>query len=999
MASRAGNPNDAGRFGWLRRITSPSGNTRKSLARSKSTKQSKIEKEAQGSEQSDITDSGLENDTERRAITSTSQGSSSQRPNATDAVETPSAMFYAFSAGKQTIEVLQKFANSLPVPCANEALQVALLMMTTYEEVTELEEQIKNLNNRIAGLMLVMVDGLSGKPVDSISPETIRDIEKLGSDLQAIQKTLAKIRSQNRWLLVFFKDANREAVDACIERLNDALQSFSLMRHIRDGNALVEIQARLKSMDKTIVTIADQMNHIYVWMFENGPPQVVQPILVLEEMPVLGQLYGRDEVIKRIAQILVTKPRPRVGILGAGGTGKTSVAVAVMESELVGEKYQASHRFWVPCVGVTSLYTFLQVLSKSLGVDQSVGGPLKGIFDFLKSTQEPRLILLDNLETATSLPDVVTDGCQLSTERIIKQLAGIPHVSILVTIRSNTLPSDSIAWDLIHLEGVAREDARSIYTNICPSAADHPSLDDLLDALGNLPYAIMLMAMQAVNSFVEPDELLEGWRSLGTNSFSDDLKSKISRSIELSLERKEILGNQNTQLLLAILAQLPSGTSQKHLKWWAKAVGHIPSAIAPLNNTALITQRRDGGSSPSFFVLPVVQTYLHEQPLYNSPKIRKLVLEACTKFIVDHYPWPGEPNYKENMAALQFEKKNIQSILLGTTTEALLQAGSLNNIYNLFTVVLGFQACLAPRPSQELMSHALGILIATSSTLEKDEVLDFTAQFHYKMGAKSCSLDEYDKACELLESARSEFRQLGTSDGLKMAGEAALDLADVWKLSGKPGDEIERLLKEAQEDLKAHPKRFAYALSRLGSLYVQRSKIPEAMESLCRAKEALEEFGDSEDMVLTLISIAKCHAKQRENDKWLEVAQKAVQMSKSVGVVDGIYTTLGCLARYYIEIGSYDEALPILKEAWVLLEESGPSLANAIFLELTGYTYAMKGDMVGAKIAYEAATKQLGGLPATTHKAERLEACNQNLGEIAKKEGQEKTFARPVMYT
>ncbi|KAG8818483.1 hypothetical protein FRC19_010609 [Serendipita sp. 401] len=176
--------------------------------------------------------SGDKGDIIRPKISSARGSASSKRPAVSErtsaSVEPPSAGTYAFEAGKQTIEVLQRFANMLPVPCANEVLEVALLLMTTYEDVTVLEEQVKDLNNRIGSLMLVMVDGLSGKEATTISPDVVRDIEKLGGDLRATQKDLAKITSQSRWLLVFFKSANRATVDACLGRLNDALQSFNV---------------------------------------------------------------------------------------------------------------------------------------------------------------------------------------------------------------------------------------------------------------------------------------------------------------------------------------------------------------------------------------------------------------------------------------------------------------------------------------------------------------------------------------------------------------------------------------------------------------------------------------------------------------------------------------------------------------------------------------------------------------------------------------------------
>jgi hypothetical protein len=45
----------------------------------------------------------------------------------------PTAGTYAFEASKQTIEVIQKFGDALPIPCANQVLQIGLLLLTTYE--------------------------------------------------------------------------------------------------------------------------------------------------------------------------------------------------------------------------------------------------------------------------------------------------------------------------------------------------------------------------------------------------------------------------------------------------------------------------------------------------------------------------------------------------------------------------------------------------------------------------------------------------------------------------------------------------------------------------------------------------------------------------------------------------------------------------------------------------------------------------------------------------
>ena len=60
-------------------------------------------------------------------------------------VRPPAANDYALAAGKQTLQILQRFSNMLPIPCANEALELALLLMTTYEVRTGTHKCLEKL--------------------------------------------------------------------------------------------------------------------------------------------------------------------------------------------------------------------------------------------------------------------------------------------------------------------------------------------------------------------------------------------------------------------------------------------------------------------------------------------------------------------------------------------------------------------------------------------------------------------------------------------------------------------------------------------------------------------------------------------------------------------------------------------------------------------------------------------------------------------------------------
>ena len=49
--------------------------------------------------------------------------------------------------------------------------------------------------------------------------------------------------------------------------------------------------------------------------------------------------HGRDVIIKEITQLLIKEETSRVSILGAGGMGKTSVALAVVEQSLIKARF------------------------------------------------------------------------------------------------------------------------------------------------------------------------------------------------------------------------------------------------------------------------------------------------------------------------------------------------------------------------------------------------------------------------------------------------------------------------------------------------------------------------------------------------------------------------------------------------------------------------------------------------------------------------------------
>ena len=125
-------------------------------------------------------------------------------------------------------------------------------------------------------------------------------------------------------------------------------------------------------------------------------------------------------------------------ILGAGGMGKTSISLGVVEQPLIKARFLPENIVWVPCIEATSATLFLEILSTQLQVPGNTGqATIEKIISLLATTStQPSLILLDNFETLYN----ALDGAQKQVEDILRRLAILSHVAILVTMQGRYPP-------------------------------------------------------------------------------------------------------------------------------------------------------------------------------------------------------------------------------------------------------------------------------------------------------------------------------------------------------------------------------------------------------------------------------------------------------------------------------------------------------------------------------------------------------------------------------
>jgi predicted ATPase len=218
---------------------------------------------------------------------------------------------------------------------------------------------------------------------------------------------------------------------------------------------------------------------------------------VVNHLPApITRIVGRDDTIAGLATQLGR--RRFLTIVGPGGIGKTTVAIAVADN------VRASYKDGVWFVGLASLADpdlVPSALGSALGIPPSGADPLRGLAAWLRD--KTALIVLDSCEH-------VIDATAALAEAVLR---AAPAVSILTTSREPLraegeslhrlaaleLPADSVnlaASDALHYSAVQlfNERAMAAVDGFVLADADVPAVLEICRRLDGIPLALELAA-------------------------------------------------------------------------------------------------------------------------------------------------------------------------------------------------------------------------------------------------------------------------------------------------------------------------------------------------------------------------------------------------------------------------------------------------------------------------------------------------------------------------
>jgi predicted ATPase/class 3 adenylate cyclase len=619
-------------------------------------------------------------------------------------------------------------------------------------------------------------------------------------------------------------------------------------------------------------------------------------------------LIGRDAEVTAVQKILSRPEVQIVTLTGAGGSGKTRLAVQIA-AELVDGLPDGV--FFCPLASISDPGLVILTLAQKVGVDQAVGSSIMEELEGALAAKQT-LLVLDNFEQ-------VTEAAPLVAELI----AGCPRIKILVTSRERLHLSGEYEFpvqplplpDLKRLPRFAVltrspavqlfiQRAQAVRPDFAPTEDDAAAIAEICARLDGLPLAIELAA--ARTKLLPPQALLArlGHRLTVLTSGSRDLPARqqtLRKTIDWSYE----LLSESEQMLFKRLAVFAGGCSLEAAEAVCGGNGlaeaEVLQLMASLVDKSLLRQESPGGE-PRFEQLETLREYGLER-LEDGGTLGAMHRSHAAHFL--ELAEQADPLLEGPKQALWLERLDHDYGNMRAALEWLTDSGDVEHALRLGVALWRYWEI------RGYLTEGRAWLAQLLSFSQAPVQANARAKALYAAGVLADAQCDYAAARDLFEEYLAINRDIGDPSSLAAA------LNNLGNVANAQGD-----LREAR------------------SLYA------EALDVFRRAGEP---FGQA----WSLQSLANVAQQQNDLPAARSMYEEALEIWRKAGRKAAVAVALNDVGSVLNAMGDYPGARSAYEQSLALFQELNNEGAAAISLNNLGNVSSTLGDYDAARQLYE----------------------------------------------
>ena len=359
--------------------------------------------------------------------------------------------------------------------------------------------------------------------------------------------------------------------------------------------------------------------------------------------------FGRNELIEKVVGL--AEHLEPIALIGAGGIGKTSIALTVLHNDRIKKRFGNNRRF-IRCDRFpASLPHLLNRLSKAIGAGIENPEDLTSLQPFLSSRE--MILFLDNAESI--LDPQGPDAREIYTT--VQELSRFSNICLGITSRITTVPPH---FKRPTISTLSMESACDIFYSVYDRDGRSEVISDLVRQLDFHALSITLLATTGSHNTWDYNRLAKEWETQRSQVLRTDYNESLAATIELSLASPTFCNlGPHARDLLGVVAFFPQGIDET-VDWLFPTI-HNRKTIFDKFCLLSLTSRSDNFIT----MLAPIRDHLRPQDPNSSPLLCAAKDCYFTRLSVE--VGPNLPGFKEARWVVT-EDMNVEFLLDTFTT-------------------------------------------------------------------------------------------------------------------------------------------------------------------------------------------------------------------------------------------------------------------------------------------------------------------------------------------